>query len=219
MHKKKPITFVYVDGFNLYYRKLENTPYKWVNVRRLAELLLPQNDVQEVHYFTAKIVPRPGDDPNKPQRQQTYLRALASVGVKITYGTFQTMPKRRPLLNEIVLAGGAKLAAGSHVWIVNTEEKGSDVNLATRLLGNAAASRCELSVVVSNDSDLELPIRTCCQELGHPVGVLSTQSSNSLALKSGATFYKQIRNGVLRASQFDGTLTDAAGEIHKPPQW
>ena len=217
--QQKPKTLVYVDGFNLYYRKLEDTPYKWLNVRRLSELLLPNFDVQDVHYFTAKIVPRPGDDIHKPQRQQTYIRALESVGIKITYGTFQTMPKRRPLLNEIVLAGGAKIAAGSLVWIVNTEEKGSDVNLATLLLGNAAAQRCEVSVVVSNDSDLELPIRVCCQELGHKVGVLSTQSSNSLAIKSGATFYKQIRQGALAASQFAAVLHDASGEIRKPATW
>ena len=102
---------------------------------------------------------------------------------------------------------------------MDTEEKGSDVNLATKLLGNAAAKRCDLSVVVSNDSDLELPIRTCCQELGHKVGVLSTQTSNSLALKSGATFYKRIREGVLRASQFDSVMNDADGEIHKPANW
>jgi len=84
---------------------------------------------------------------------------------------------------SIALAGGGKLAAGSYVWVLNTEEKGSDVNLATLLLGNAAAKRCEMSVVVSNDSDLELPIKTCCLDLHHPVGVLSTQPSNSLAFE------------------------------------
>jgi len=40
-----------------------------------------------------------------------------------------------------------------------------------------------------------------------------------LALKSGATFYKEIRSGVLQASQFDAVINDAAGEIHKPPTW
>lgn len=217
MERPKPSTYVYVDGFNLYYRKLQNTPFKWLNVRRFCELMLPANDVQKIYYFTARIQPR-AQDPEQPQRQQTYLRALAAVGVEAIYGTFQTKPKHRPLLNDIVIGGG-RLAAGSYVWVLNTEEKGSDVNLATLLLGNAAAKRCDISVVVSNDSDLELPIRTCCGELKHPVGVLSTQTSNSLAQKSGATFYKQIREGVLRESQFDAVLSDADGEIHKPPTW
>lgn len=213
----KPKTFVYVDGFNLYYRKLKGTPYKWLNIRRLAELLLPQNAVDKIYYFTAKITARPGD-PGQPQRQQTYLRALATVGVEFVFGTFQTKSRQRPLLNDLVIGKG-KIAAGTPVWILETEEKGSDVNLATLLLGNAAARRCDMSVVVSNDSDLELTIRTCCQQLGHPVGVLSTQPSNSLALRSGATFYKPIRDGVLGASQFPPILHDPDGDIHKPPTW
>ena len=214
---RRPTTYVYVDGFNLYYRKLKGTPYKWLNVRRLAELLLPQNAVDRVFYVTARITARPGD-PDQPQRQQTYLRALETVGTEIVYGTFQTKPKQRPLLNDLVVGSG-QVAAGTLVWILDTEEKGSDVNLATLLLGNAAAKRCDMSVVMSNDSDLELTIRTCCRELNHPVGVLSTQPSNSLALKSGATFYKRIREGVLAASQFAPVLRDAAGQIHKPAGW
>ncbi len=217
MQRPRPVTFVYVDGFNLYYRKLKGTPHKWLDIRRLAELLLPENDVREIFYFTARITARPGD-PDQPQRQQIYLRALSTVGVQIVFGSFQTKPKHRPLLNDLVVGSG-KVPAGTAVWVLDTEEKGSDVNLATMLLGNAAAKRCELSVVVSNDSDLELAIRTCCQELHHPVGVLSTQTSNSLALRSGATFYKQIRKGVLNASQFDAILNDADGAIHKPPNW
>jgi hypothetical protein len=34
-----------------------------------------------------------------------------------------------------------------------------------------------------------------------------------------ATFYNQIRKGVLGVSQFDAVLRDADGEIHKPPNW
>lgn len=217
MEAHRPTTFVYVDGFNLYHRKLQGTPYKWLNLRRFAELLLPKNDVQDIYYFSARITARSGD-PDQPQRQQTYLRALATVGVHPVFGTFQTKPKQRPLLNDLFL-GTARLAAGTRVWVLDTKEKGSDVNLATVMLGNAAAKRCELSVVVSNDSDLELAIRTCCGDLKHPVGVLSTQTSNSLAKKSGATFYKQIRKGVLRESQFSDVLTDVNGDFHKPPTW
>lgn len=217
MEGRKPTTFVYVDGFNLYYRKLQGTPYKWLSLRRFAELMLPKNDVRDIYYFTARITPRPGD-PEQPQRQQTYLRALGTIRVRVVFGTFQSKPKQRPLLNDLVL-GNERLVAGTAVWVLDTEEKGSDVNLATLLLGHAAARRCDMSVVVSNDSDLELAIRTCCQELQHPVGVLSTQPSNSLALKSGATFYKRIRQGVLRESQFPDILTDPDGEFHKPPTW
>ncbi len=32
---------VYVDGFNLYYGALKRTPYKWLDLGKLAEILLP----------------------------------------------------------------------------------------------------------------------------------------------------------------------------------
>lgn len=36
--------YVYVDGFNLYYRALRGTTYKWLNIRALAESLLSPED-------------------------------------------------------------------------------------------------------------------------------------------------------------------------------
>jgi len=68
-------TIVYVDGFNLYYGSLRGTPCKWLNLQRLGELLLPQNGIIAIKYFTAKVSARP-HDPDQPIRQQTYLRAL-----------------------------------------------------------------------------------------------------------------------------------------------
>jgi hypothetical protein len=47
------VTNVYIDGFNFYYGALKKTPYRWVNVRTLCELLLPKNTVAGIKYFTA----------------------------------------------------------------------------------------------------------------------------------------------------------------------
>ena len=33
-------TNLYIDGFNLYYGALKDTPYKWLDLRSLAEVLL-----------------------------------------------------------------------------------------------------------------------------------------------------------------------------------
>ena len=46
------ITNVYMDGFNLYYRALKDTPFKWLDVRRLAEVLFPEDSIQRVCYFS-----------------------------------------------------------------------------------------------------------------------------------------------------------------------
>jgi hypothetical protein len=45
-----------------------------------------------------------------------------------------------------------------YVQVIKTEEKGSDVNLATHLLHDAHMGRFEVAVVLSNDSDLLEPI-------------------------------------------------------------
>lgn len=53
-------TFVYVDGFNLYYGSLRKTPYRWLDLQRLCRLLLPPNDVQRINYYTARVGARLG---------------------------------------------------------------------------------------------------------------------------------------------------------------
>ena len=70
-----PITSVYVDGFNLFYGALRRTPHRWLDIDRWCRLLLPNNDIQTIKYFTALVSERPGD-PDQPVRQQLYLRAL-----------------------------------------------------------------------------------------------------------------------------------------------
>ena len=71
-------TIVYIDGFNLYYGAVKGTPYKWLDLRRMCQLLLPPNDIRRIKYFTARVIARP-NDPNQPTRQETYLRALRSI--------------------------------------------------------------------------------------------------------------------------------------------
>lgn len=83
-------TNIYVDGFNLYYGALRGTPYKWLDIRRMCELLLPNHTIARIKYFTARISARP-DDPGQPLRQQTYLRALRTLPeTGIVYGHFLT---------------------------------------------------------------------------------------------------------------------------------
>lgn len=83
-------TFVYIDGFNLYYGAVRKTPYKWLNVARLCKLLLAKHDIQRIKYFTARVSSRVSD-PDIATRQQTYLRALSTLpDFEIIYGHFLT---------------------------------------------------------------------------------------------------------------------------------
>lgn len=49
-------TFIYVDGFNLYYGALKNTAYKWLDLNNLFHrILLSYNEIHKIKYFTARI--------------------------------------------------------------------------------------------------------------------------------------------------------------------
>ena len=104
----------------------------------------------------------------------------------------------------------------------NTEEKGSDVGLASYLVLDACQSDFEAAIVVSNDSDLVTPIRLVSENLGLPVGIPNPQRNNRNVprnLRKVASFYRPISVASLRASQFPETLLDRHGTIHKPDGW
>ncbi|MGH7655720.1 MAG: hypothetical protein ACREN6_13760 [Gemmatimonadaceae bacterium] len=73
-----PKTCVYVDGFNLYYRALRGTPFRWLDLAALCRLMLPSLHIDRIHYFTARVA-RKTLDSGQPVRQQTYLRALGTL--------------------------------------------------------------------------------------------------------------------------------------------
>jgi len=118
------------------------------------------------------------------------------------------MPLARPR------PGGART-----VEVVKTEEKGSDVNLATFLLVDAFTRDCNVAVVISNDSDLKLPIEVVQRELDPRVGVVNPHPPARRSRALQPTFFKQLRTSTLAACQFAPVLTDAKGEIHKPAGW
>ena len=105
------------------------------------------------------------------------------------------------------------------VEVLDTEEKGSDVNLASYLLLDAFEDEYEMAVVVSNDSDLELPIRMARSRLGKQVGVFDPSRRRSFELHAAASWYRPLRQGPLSASLFPDTLSDAQGPITRPSDW
>ena len=201
---------VYVDGFNLYYGALKRTPYKWLDLAKLCQLMLPQDVVQHIYYYTARVSARP-HNPTAPVDQQIYIRALRTIpNLSISYGHFLTHSVRMTL---------SAVTPTQQVWVDKTEEKGSDVNLATHLVRDAFQKRFELAVLVTNDSDLAEPVRIVTQELALPVGILNPHQYHNQVLKRLATFVKRIRQSALHASQFPVTLADATGAFHKPSSW
>lgn len=223
-------TYVYIDGFNLYYGLLKGSPYKWLNLESLFDGLLPKNQIVKIRYFTAMVDPRE-NDPDLPIRQATYNRALATLPrVEIHKGTFLSSCVRAP---EVEVDGTGKprrvngrpvikkSANGAPVmrWVAKTEEKGSDVNLAAHLLRDAYQDACECAVIVSNDSDLLTPIRMVKADKRLVVGLVPPRQQGSAELKGLATFTKSIRRYQLAAAQFPDRFQDAVGTITKPASW
>lgn len=201
---------VYIDGFNLYYGALKRTPYKWLDLGRLTQALLPADTIQELHYFTARVSSRPYN-PTSAHDQSLYIRALKTLpNLRIVYGHFLTHSVPMYLSN---------VTPSQRVWVDKTEEKGSDVNLASHLLRDAYLRRFEVAVLVTNDSDLAEPVRIVSQEIKLPIGILNPHQYHSRELRQYATFVKRIRQGELASSQFPPTLTDGKGSFSKPNGW
>ncbi len=209
-------TNVYIDGFNLYYRAVKGTNYKWLDLLALSGALLPSHEINRIRYFTAQSLSLP-DDPNVPVRQAAYIRALGTIrNLTIHLGQFRRRTRSRPLVTPIP-------GLPTFVRISDFEEKGSDVNLATYLLIDGYEGDYEQAVVISNDSDLALPIAMVRDKLKFPIGIVNPnvdQSANTpTELSQAATFSRRIRRNTLRNCQFPQTLTDSNGTIRKPAGW
>ncbi len=220
---------VYVDGFNLYYGCLRGTPFKWLDLAALCSQLLPDANIKTIRYFTARV----HDDPaskGERARQDTYLRALRTIpNLTIKEGYFLTKPHWEREV-EPIYAPNPKVPNPKNpmVRVWKTEEKGSDVNLATSLLLDAAAREFSQAWVISNDSDLAWPIQMVRRIYRLPVSVFKPDRPrgypkgdrpDSHHVIKAARKFRRIRREHLEGSQFPLTLTDADGAFGKPSRW
>jgi hypothetical protein len=139
--------------------------------------------------------------------------------VRVQPGELQTSCIRSP---DVRMPSARPPRLGSRrrmLEVIKTEEKGSDVNLATLPVAHAYQDRYEAAIVLSNDSDLVLPTRIVREELRLAVGILNPHKRFSAELSNGAAFRRSLREGVLAAAQFPDELTDAHGVVRKPGRW
>lgn len=226
---------VYIDGFNFYYGAVKDTPYKWLNLREFCEQSLPGHTIHRIKYFTAQVNARP-NDPHQPVRQQTYWQALETLDqFYIHKGTFRERKKTVVLHADDPLA--PPLPGVKFVDALVSEEKGSDVNLATELLIDAFQNDFEAAVIISDDSDLISPILAVRRHLQLQVGVLNPQHERNphtgrrryrKDLQRSVTagqqptqwFYKHIDRSLLAVCQFSDPVVDKNGRaIKKPSAW
>jgi len=159
-------TVIYIDGFNFYYGAVKDTPFKWLDLKQLCEVILkPKHQIISIVYCTARVKPKPGD-PGVRARQAIYLKALKAhiPETKIIYGHF---------LETILLCRPVNPVLGKFVEVIRSEEKGSDVNLAVHMINDAWKNEFDCAIVISNDSDLAEAMRIVKDECGKVVGLFT----------------------------------------------
>ncbi|RAP58371.1 NYN domain-containing protein [Oleiagrimonas sp. MCCC 1A03011] len=209
-------TAVYVDGFNLYYRALKRTSYRWVDLLALSQQMVrPVNKVVLIKYFTARVKSN-AYKPDQHVRQDAYLRAIKAhiPCLQVYEGQFYQHKVRMPLAHPP--ASGPRT-----VEVIKSEEKGSDVNLAVHLVNDAWSNLFDVALVISNDSDLAEAVNLARSQ-GKPVGVVNPSASDKMCyeLHRIASFKRRIEAKHLRRSQMPDPVRDATGGvIHKPVAW
>lgn len=209
---------VYIDGYNLFNGALKGTGYKWLDVSAMAVRQLPiaSCHISRLVYCSARIIHRP-HDPTQGIRQNIYFRALQTIPqLEIVLGKFLKVASKYPKRPQ----PNPPPARPELVNVTRVEEKGSDVNLASRMIRDGFQGHYDVAVLVSGDSDLVEPVRIVQEDLKLDVVVLRPgKNRKSTQLQMIATDLIPIEDKVLAASQFPTTLTDRNGTFHRPPGW
>jgi uncharacterized LabA/DUF88 family protein len=196
---------VYVDGFNLYYG-LKDTQKKqlyWLDIRAFIESFLAKEGFYslDIDYFTAKPLVNIG----KIERHAIYCQALKSTGINVVYGQYKA--------KEIICRN-----CGAH--IKSYEEKETDVNIALRLVSDAADKKFDTAILFSGDSDLA-PAVDLAIKLGGKVLIFFPLNRNrSKRLKNTAATCLSFYENRYKRNQFPNRIQLSDHEwIERPARW
>ncbi|WP_395794598.1 antitoxin Xre/MbcA/ParS toxin-binding domain-containing protein [Aquimonas sp.] len=158
-------TRVYVDGYNLYYGCVRNTPHKWLDIQALTQRILDTIrldvdgepaafclDPLAVKYFTAAILKNFARHEDSVPSQAAYHQALRGhlgPALSLIEGYFAAEPARA---HRHVKGQPARDCELVDIW--KLVEKQSDVALALHGYGDALRGEVDHVVFVTNDTDV-----------------------------------------------------------------
>ncbi len=205
MEQKKERVIVYVDGFNLYFgmKDAEFLNCKWLNIEKsVLNYLKYSQELVEIKYFTSRIT----NHPEKQKRQNTYLEAIETTNVKIIYGLYK--------------AKKIECENCGHTWHVSNE-KMTDVNIATHLIIDAFQDKYDVAILISGDSDLVPPIKAIHTNFPKKViSVFFPPNRHNNTVAEAAKGSQIIGRKKLVDSQFENEIVKKDGYIlHKPTRW
>lgn len=206
----KPRVVVYIDGLNLYYGALQQTPaVRWLNVERLCRLLRPNDDLRLVKYFGAPV---PGS-----ANQAVYLQALATLpNVQVILGKFK---------KKNVKCGVSACNYSGSRWFTVPEEKRTDVNIAVSMVDDAYQDVCDHFVLMSGDSDLVPGLATVRRRFPAKKITVYVPSRNpiraaAVELRAAAHRARELPLLLLAKAQFPNSIPDGAGGmLNRPSSW
>lgn len=177
--------------------------------------MFPNKAISNVKFFTAPVKYRP-ENPTQCEDQRRYWRALKTKPeLEIIEGKFYKSRVKMP-----------RVPSGTLIDVEKTEEKGSDVNIASHLLMDGFLKRYSTAILFSGDSDLVTPVQMVRDILRLEIIVVNPQLENNpnrrnaAALKNAASKYRPcISEALLRRALFPDVFSDAHGRIEKPQNW
>lgn len=209
-------TIVYIDGFNLYYGLLRGTCAKWLDLYAFAKALLaPDHEILVVKYFTSRVNYNKRT-PEKKEHQEVYLRALAHrEKIEIIEGFYKTRDAKLPFRKEPCIS------CRPYADVTKTEEKRSDVNLATAMMADFHSGAADCFVVISGDADFIAPIDYIRHVGKKPVLVFNPHRAMSGHLKKVASYYKDIPRDLPEKCQLPESFTYGTHDrvITRPAAW
>ena len=147
------------------------------------------------------------NSPGQRERQRIYLDALATLpDLHIHYGYFLIKSYSCPMC-------GASYDA--------YEEKMTDVNIATEMLGDANGDIFDTAIIISGDSDLSGPVTAIRERYPQKrVIVAFPPNRTSFRLRQAANASFTIGRRRIAASLLPERIDKADGfVINKPPRW
>ena len=189
MEKRKVI--VYVDGFNFYYGlkaiSLRDSKWKkfyWLDIVSFFQKMLNEKqELVEVNYFSA----RPHDETAAKRQDLLFSANKLNTKFRLTLGKY--------LKKDI-------LCKYCNNKIQSYEEKETDVRIATQIINDVYKNRCDISIIVSADSDI-IPAVELIRELNpaHKLFVYFPPLRHSVSLSNCCDGVRKLSDYKARFNQ------------------
>lgn len=175
MNKQKVI--VYVDGFN-FYNGLKSKRWKkyyWLDIVNFFQgFMRSHQELIAVYYFSAIPLGNNG----KSDRQDLFFSAN------------KMNPRFRLVLGKYVRK---EVPVGNGSVVHTYEEKETDVRIAVQMISDVVGDKCDVSILVSADSDLIPPIEFIrSYKPNHKVIVYFPPNRSSLDLTNICGIYQRL---------------------------